>query len=452
MVRRVIPSGHLFWSQNWRRPYESHASLLAKMTWLNGLNVYQVELVEKELSRQSGHFYSIINQQAPQEWELPINPVLLLSRPKFHFCPSCLSAGFHTDIPQIIGLKSCPIHKLPFIKDCGNCSAPITNLGHPHFDKTAIYLCWYCKRSLAGREQNIITQWRKLSNQAILDAYSPYLPSIRSAASQCSGYWHLHPREVAYIFLYTTGLIASNLDGFLTPKAVPKILNSLSASEYVLPLPHDELGLAVSAIMWRDQNELRARFAALSMPDSLPDSNAKHLPFYHLYLNQLHFREGGNLLESALVIQKTLMDRAYRPAQLYPSIYALPDKMPDSDKAQILFQLFLLTAAHSLFQILMLLDRLEVFFRKSRHFKDFDYEAIHHFSKMGDLFAGTLCFVTKTQDGFIFSTDVERWLPSFQLKIYDDKPRLRIFRSNISKLLSNSNEYKPRHPSNQMVS
>lgn len=149
------------WAGSWAHAMESSRSLYAKYAWINGATeadymwLTRPGSIPGERQRLEARLYRIV----PRELRPP--KVRLWEQANFPMatCPICLRAGYHTDIPQLLGYATCPFHDVLLERSCRNCYQPL-ELGCPQYPSTGPFVCRHCGEPLIPFPENTFKAWR----------------------------------------------------------------------------------------------------------------------------------------------------------------------------------------------------------------------------------------------------------------------------------------------------
>jgi hypothetical protein len=411
------------WPQAWERPFESTASLLAKMKWINASTVARFVKGPHGAGDSESILLAMLAASRTRKETIPDSYTGTEERARIVYCVECLKAGFHSRLPQLVGLDSCPIHFVPFNDTCPRCKRYLDSFGSSDFRRTPVYLCPHCAGPLVDPSLMIWADWAKLSNERIKMAFTPFAPGLQAAHKKLEGCWNVHPVDYPYIYYYLTGYVRTDLCWVSSTRRIAPKMKCMDVMEYRFPKNKESLEIKTDSIMQYDD---RVLMQSERGEKDIVRVNGR-VPVLNSYLARLDVWTGMDCLHSALSVRGDILSEVRRWR-------SLPNWMNDMYyKSGVSFQfaqqIGLLCAAHSLdhifYQLTILKWYCETHHAESLHEYGLGHTSINFLSG----YSGELRAMEKHEGHFVFRTSVSRWLPNFQLKVVDDEIVLRIFRA-----------------------
>lgn len=411
----------VLWSRDLMHPFESDDSLIAKLAWINDASYDRFREIDSSIRKKQGHAFAAIHATTPPDWRPPLHQLArALPRDEVKICPDCLLAGYHSDLPQILGLEKCPIHGCLFRHICRWCGRRIY-FGYPEFRKSSIYVCKSCDRRLHPEVTVFLSDIKRLSDQRILAAFQPYLSGLAEAARKCEGQWYLHERHVADIYLYTTGYRSTFIR---QPWHYSSILRTISAREYMLPAQQDELDNELAQLM-RYDDRCVATWAAERCKLSV--NPAARMPEARFLNDEIEYQRGTDPVKGSIAVREQLIRYMGGDTRVFPADYLFPTSL--FRRAECYGQLRRIVACTALYQIFTQLRRAE---RIAAYLwpdpNDIPVDASIERRANLALRLGHFTASATYSNRVILRAPLFSWLPDFQFQLVGGMLRLRIFR------------------------
>ncbi|WP_136420345.1 hypothetical protein [Herbaspirillum sp. ST 5-3] len=410
----------LLWSPRLAHPFESDASLLVKLAWINEASYMQFQAFQHSIRENWGAAHTAVHANMPSEWPLLVHPLAkLLPRDEFSICLDCLQAGFHSDLPQLLGMETCPIHACPFQRRCTWCGNPI-QFGRPEFRTTSIYVCRSCRKSLSPEGTTFLASIRRLSDERILAAFGPFLAGLTDAKRKCDGYWHVHKGRANQIYYYMTGYCSTFTNRLLLPSAV---LRNLSVVDYMLPVEPNQLESELDRLMNYDSRWL-SNAAAREQGSADPKVRTPIVKFVD---DAMDYWCGTDPVKGAIAVREQLRHYMAGSARVYPVDYLLPRSL--ILRAECYRQLRQIIASSALYQIFKQLRYAELIAafllsNSTAGNPDASTEWKAALARRMGNYTDNVIYCDRVR----LRTDITSWIPDFQFQPVGEMLRLRVFR------------------------
>jgi hypothetical protein len=206
-----------YWVSGWAQPFESRWSVYQKYAWINNacsrdhslLMSRDVQYHEEQANLDARLFAAVPEQYRPPQihlWEAADFPHAV--------CPTCLEAGYWSELPQLVGYDHCPLHGIAMQRCCRKCSRPF-RFGCPQFGKTGAYVCLTCGEPVTAFPANVCRQWQSHSLDTVGDRFRPLIASAIRISTECEGKWAFPSRASTLdqrLVLHTLTGIRSHLE------------------------------------------------------------------------------------------------------------------------------------------------------------------------------------------------------------------------------------------------
>lgn len=411
----------LIWAPRWVRPYESNESILAKIGWLNNLTAHGIKTLSALLESGDLRTEQKIFGGHARQHRLPRNPVASRLITQLSICRICITAGFHSHLPHLVGARKCPIHRTLLICYCECCRSPIQSFGISDFVRTSIYICTKCRRPLAKCSKNILKEWLGLTDYEIFASYQSSIAILEEGAHACAGLWNLHFSDASRVYSYLTGQQFSDYRIAEKPGKMLELMKEMTIFKYKLPLPHEEMEEFVRIVQARDRLHYIGAFEGTSL-GTVPN---KFLPTLCESGERVMCYRESDILANALSVHDQLIYSAARSPRSHPFWNEMVNTSSTSKLCQ--HQAAILTAAHALSQILRQMEIAQKFLYDNYNLDELRPDALNLELVADDMYSGSMRLSSVFDGRGNFHTSSGRFLPSYQVKKEGDGFILQVF-------------------------